>query len=143
MSTAITNAIRCGVDRIVAAITGSTAPDYTALLTAIKDSVANIDANTDDVEKLLDTINTTNTQIVTNTGETVTVLKEVLEQVTSINANTDEQEALLQAILDELKLHAKLVTNIGTACASVKDGEPELVTVLAWHTDQGDHLKSS
>ena len=153
MNAGIINQLRCGFKTLAELlkklidVTSANSPiDYTAKFDAMITQLIAINANTDDVEAILKNIDTSNTNIETNTSKIVDELTDVITKLTAIDENTDDVEGLLKDILEELKnptnspLHA---TNLGSVCAVVSGGEPQIMTTLAWYDELSKHIKNS
>jgi hypothetical protein len=79
---------------------GGSSIDYTALITAIKNSVAGIDADTNALAPILlavDTLEAIGTTGNATSAQILTAVSSILTQAQAINANTDQLESLLTA----------------------------------------------
>lgn len=98
----ITSAIETACTKIVDAIAGNAAPDYTELLNSIINELQNIDANTDALETTLTSINTDTTAIASNTADIIVELQSILTALQDIDANTDNVESLLETLISTI-----------------------------------------
>lgn len=122
---AITNCcqnLSAKADEIVAAITGSTRPDYSTLLNQLLTAVQAVDANTDEVEQALTDLNVTSTANAASNLAASNTLTSVLAELQAVNANTDEAETLLTQIRDLLNNPPNQPTMLvpaGDACTTI------------------------
>ena len=85
---------------------GGSSIDYTALITAIKNSVAGIDADTNALAGILlavDTLESIGTTGNATTSQILTAVSSILTQAQATNANTDQLEALLTSLSTTLQ----------------------------------------
>ena len=85
---------------------GGSSTDYTALITAIKNSVQSIDGDTDALAGILlavDTLESIGTTGNATTSQILTAVSSILTQAQETNANTDQLEALLTSISTTLQ----------------------------------------
>lgn len=85
---------------------GGSSIDYTALITAIKNSVQSIDGDTDALAGILlavDTLESIGTTGNATASQILTAVSSILTQAQATNANTDQLEALLTSLETTLK----------------------------------------
>lgn len=85
---------------------GGSSIDYTALITAIKNSVAGIDADTNALAGILlavDTLESIGTTGNATTAQILTAVSSILTQAQATNANTDNLESLLTSLQTTLQ----------------------------------------
>jgi hypothetical protein len=85
---------------------GGSSIDYTVLITAIKNSVAGIDADTNALAGILtavDTLESIGTTGNATTAQILTAVSSILTQAQSTNANTDQLETLLTSLQTTLQ----------------------------------------
>ena len=85
---------------------GGSSTDYTALITAIKNSVQSIDGDTDALAGILlavDTLESIGTTGNATTSQILTAVSSILTQAQETNANTDQLEALLTSLSTTLQ----------------------------------------
>ena len=85
---------------------GGSSIDYTALITAIKNSVMSIDGDTDALAGILlavDTLESIGTTGNATTSQILTAVSSILTQAQATNANTDQLEALLTSLQTTLQ----------------------------------------
>lgn len=128
--------VKSTADAILAKLNATPAPvDYTQLLTNIKTSVANIDADTDKLTGLLSAVDGLEALVTTsnvNTAATVAALGSILAQAQAINANTDTLETVL----------GNAVTQLQAINANTDQIEPKLDSIIALLTPSAKSLKT-
>jgi hypothetical protein len=96
---------------------GGSSIDYTALITAIKSSVAGIDADTNALAPILlavDTLEAIGTTGNATSSQILTAVSSILTQAQATSANTDQLESLLQSLQSTLQTESDQ-TQIGLA----------------------------
>ena len=128
------------LDALIALTQANASIDYTAKFDTVISELQDIDANTVNLENILNNIKLDTGAITTNTGNTVTELQNVIVELQGIDANTNGVEGLLSDIITELqKPLAELVapTVAEPKCIEVLGVKMWGTPVLAMNTTTG------
>jgi hypothetical protein len=116
---------------------GGSSIDYTALITAIKNSVAGIDADTNALAPILlavDTLEAIGTTGNATSAQILTAVSSILTQAQATNANTDQLESLLNSLQTTLQTESDQTQDGLVDIKAAIDGMPvvlELVDYIA------------
>lgn len=121
------------LDEVIVSLAGLQPIDYTTMFNDMISNLGNIEGNTDEIETILNNINSDTSATTTNTAQTVSELENVATLLQELDDNTDQVEAILAAILASLSSpDAALAQGIPmpAICASIDGGDPTYVTPI-------------